>query len=100
MEGNETLELFRQNPRWTFHIDLVQGDYERISTSIEEGGLSHITLLFNPSSTVVQPAWRTSQESPNPFVVPIQVRYDSISDTVRITQSPTSGIFDAYMGVR
>jgi len=95
----EVFALFRQNPHWSLRIDLIQNGYEQICSRVKEQP-SHITLLCDPSTAVVQPAIRTSQEQPNPFVIPLQVNYDPLSDTVRFVQSPTNGVFDAYMKVR
>lgn len=98
MADEEVLNLFRENPRWTFHVDLTHIDYTQICSNIKAP--CHITLLCDPSTTVVQPIFRTSEEQPNPFVIPMQVAYDPLRDTVRFIQSPVNGVFDAYMKVR
>ncbi len=77
----EVLELFRQNPLWTFHIDLTHTGSTQICSHIRERAPYHITLLCDPSAAVVQPLLHVSQEQPSPFVIPLQVAYDPFSRT-------------------
>ena len=100
LADEEVLTLFRQNPLWTFHIDLIHTDYTQICSHIREKAPCHITLLCDPSAAVVQPVLHASQEQPSPFVIPLQVAYDPFRDTVQFIQSPANGIFDAYLNVR
>ncbi|HZO71041.1 MAG TPA: DNA translocase FtsK [Ktedonobacteraceae bacterium] len=99
LADEEILALFRQNPLWTFHVDLVHRDYAQICSHIQEK-TPHITILCDPSTAVVQPVLHTSREQPNPFVIPLQVAYDPFRDTVQFIQSPANGVFDAYLNIR
>ncbi len=100
LTDEEVLTLFRQNPLWTFHIDLIHTDYTQICSHIRERAPYHIILLCDPSAAVVQSILHASQEQPSPFVIPLQVAYDPFRDTVQFIQSPANGIFDAYLNVR
>lgn len=99
LADEEVLTLFRQNPLWTFHLDLTHIEYPQICSHIQEMA-PHITLLCDPSAAVVQPVLRTSQEQPNPFVIPLQIAYDPYRDTVQSIQAPANGVFDAYLNIR
>lgn len=100
IDDNDTLALFRDNPQWTFAIQSQHRRYAEITSHREESGKSHITLLCDPSESVVQPILRTAQGMPSPFDVPIQLTYDSNRDRVRLTPAPGGGLFDLYAGVR
>jgi hypothetical protein len=99
-DDNDTLALFRNNPQWTFSIQAQLKRYSEITSLIAESGGSHITLLCDPSESVVQPILRIAQGTPSPFDVPIQLTYDSNRDRVRFTPAPGGGLFDLYAGVR
>jgi hypothetical protein len=100
LTDEEVLTLFRSDPQWTFHIDLIHTTYSQICSHIKERAPYHIILLCDPSAAVVQPVLHASQEQPSPFVIPLQVTYDSFRDTVQFIQSPANGVFDAYLNVR
>ncbi|NTV99783.1 MAG: hypothetical protein HGA19_00590 [Oscillochloris sp.] len=99
-EDNDILALYRDHPRWTFSIHPQYISYTDIVNQIQKSGTPHITLLCDPSESVVQPILRTSQGAPSPFDIPIHLTYDSFSDRVRLTPAPGGGLFDIYAGIR
>lgn len=98
---NETPLLFRENLRWNLVIKPDSRDIRQIKTDLDSNNIyPHLFLLCDPSQTVVQSTFRVVQESASPFGVPVQLTYDSISDTVKLTPTPTGHIFDVFSNLR
>jgi hypothetical protein len=99
---SEALQLFQENPHWNLAIDLECNDYDKISKDLllNPNKSPHIILVCDPSEAIVQPIFRTLQEETTPFGIPVQITYDSISDTIKLTPIPGGNIFDGYFGVR
>jgi hypothetical protein len=96
---DEALQLFRDAPRWTITVKLEYNSYAEIGKQLADKR-PHLILLCNPSEAVAQPIFRTLQEQTSPFGIPVQLNYDSISDTIRLVPVASGGIFDIYAGVR
>ena len=100
-KDDEALDLFRENPRWALSVSLEHNTLTAINQHLQNEEIyPHIVLLCDPSEAVVQSIFRTVQEEVSPFGIPVQITYDRISDTIKLTPTPGGDVFDAYAGVR
>lgn len=91
-----TLQLFREHPQWQLQTHRKIGNYqEALRTKIP-----HITLICDPSDTIVVSIDRRMEQVATPFGVPEQVTYDSITDTAKREPFPNGDLFNSYTGVR
>ncbi|MBE2202326.1 MAG: hypothetical protein IAE79_27190 [Anaerolinea sp.] len=100
-KDDESLQLFRDNPRWTLQVSLQKGRLSDIHQDMRSKQLyPHIVLLCDPSEAIVQETFRYVQEEATPFGVPVQLSYDSISDAIKLIPAPGGGMFDTYASLR
>jgi hypothetical protein len=97
----DTLQQFRDDPRWMLYIDLEIRTLKQIHEELSARNVQpHITLLCDPSDAVACSTFRTVQDDATPFGVPIQVIYDQIVDKPQVIPAATGGIFDAQSDLR
>jgi hypothetical protein len=100
-KDEDTLQLFREDPRWMLYIDGEVRTLEEIHAELIRRHLSpHLILLCDPSDAVACSTFRTVQDDATPFGVPIQITYDQISDTLQVLPASTGGVFDLYTDLR
>ena len=100
-KDDEALQLFRDNLQWILNVSLDCDTLPDISEDLQKRELHpHLVLLCDPSEAIVQSIFRTVQDDTTPFGVPVQLTYDSISDTIKLVPAPGGSIFNAYAGVR
>ncbi len=97
---DDVLELFYDNPHWTFNVDIAHTSYGAIAEHIQQRAKQHIIILSDPSDAVALLTLQTARATPGPFDVPMHITYDRIRDNVRIATAPVGGLFESYTNIR